>query len=466
MFSGNRVQVEGGGVRFCFFGGLLPSPAVTGNVLVGNFAGVRASGLCCLDAVVDCDKLTVVENSCQGAPGGAVTVVSGSLVLRNCIAVGNQGGGICRVDGTFVSEYCDVWGNPGGDYLNCAPGPTNISCDPAFCQSTLGDFRLYETSCCQGTGSDGTDIGALGVGCFTVPDVLFYDNFSDQDDAGWVVTASGSSGFSADVGTYLGTATSPGDSARSVVGTEQPFSDFAFRVAVQRPAASPPDAAQEIFLRYVDANHYYCVRWEDSGGALYKRDGQTTALLLPFAASIPLDTWVRLVWTVVGGTLTGAVLDDSGQQPLFVYEDLISPIVSGTVGVGMVGGSGLSQVRFDDVMVSFVDSTVTTAPPGSAAAGPSGYGSSVMIVRPNPFRSTVTIEFDLARPQFVRMGLYTVDGRRIANLIDGRRAGGHQWVVWNGRDRDGRHVAGGTYFLRLIAEDAGWVRKLVYLGGR
>jgi hypothetical protein len=44
-------------------------------------------------------------------------------------------------------------------------GEGNIDCDPQFCDPENGDYHLHFNSCCVGTGQDGADIGALGIGC-------------------------------------------------------------------------------------------------------------------------------------------------------------------------------------------------------------------------------------------------------------------------------------------------------------
>ncbi len=73
-------------------------------------------------------------------------------------------------------------------------------------------------------------------------------------------------------------------------------------------------------------------------------------------------------------------------------------------------------------------------------------------VYPNPFNPSTTIAFSLAAPADVRLGIYDLQGREIARLVDGRQqAGGHS-VAWNGRATDGRRVASGTYLARLAID--------------
>jgi hypothetical protein len=44
-------------------------------------------------------------------------------------------------------------------------GEGNIDADPLFCNPDSGDFTLAENSPCVGTGEDGANMGAFGVGC-------------------------------------------------------------------------------------------------------------------------------------------------------------------------------------------------------------------------------------------------------------------------------------------------------------
>ena len=60
-------------------------------------------------------------------------------------------------------------------------GDGNIDTNPLFCDQSSGDFTLAENSPCIGSGENGTDIGALGVGCETailsLDKELLPDNF-------------------------------------------------------------------------------------------------------------------------------------------------------------------------------------------------------------------------------------------------------------------------------------------------
>lgn len=80
---------------------------------------------------------------------------------------------------------------------------------------------------------------------------------------------------------------------------------------------------------------------------------------------------------------------------------------------------------------------------------------------PNPFNPATTIRFALPRGAAVRLGIYGLDGRLVATLVDGHRTAGVHEIVWRGTDGAGRGVASGTYFCRLQADGITEVRKMV-----
>ena len=45
--------------------------------------------------------------------------------------------------------------------------------------------------------------------------------------------------------------------------------------------------------------------------------------------------------------------------------------------------------------------------------------------------------------------VFTLDGRRIATLVDGEIAAGEHTARWNGRDVDGQPMPSGFYLYRL-----------------
>jgi hypothetical protein len=67
--------------------------------------------------------------------------------------------------------------------------------------------------------------------------------------------------------------------------------------------------------------------------------------------------------------------------------------------------------------------------------------------RPNPFRQSAQIPFALSVGGHVRIAVYDTRGREIAVLENGNRPVGNYLAVWNGRNRSGRPVGTGVYYV-------------------
>ncbi len=86
---------------------------------------------------------------------------------------------------------------------------------------------------------------------------------------------------------------------------------------------------------------------------------------------------------------------------------------------------------------------------------------------PNPFSTTATFSVETARPGLLRLHIVDVLGRTVRTLVEAQRQAGRHTFAWDGTDATGRRVAGGIYFVRMLADDEGatytQVRKLVLM---
>jgi hypothetical protein len=71
--------------------------------------------------------------------------------------------------------------------------------------------------------------------------------------------------------------------------------------------------------------------------------------------------------------------------------------------------------------------------------------------RPNPFRGTTTIAFDLPAESPVTLEVFDLLGRRVATLADASYRAGRHSVEWDLRDLSGSRVRPGVYAYRLSA---------------
>jgi len=103
---------------------------------------------------------------------------------------------------------------------------------------------------------------------------------------------------------------------------------------------------------------------------------------------------------------------------------------------------------------------VLVGPPAAARFG-------IQRVSPDPLTRgrEATIAFGLpdagTGSREVRLEVFDLQGRRVAALVQGERAPGTHFVVWDGRDDGGRPVTTGLYLLRLQAGGQAGARRLL-----
>jgi len=83
---------------------------------------------------------------------------------------------------------------------------------------------------------------------------------------------------------------------------------------------------------------------------------------------------------------------------------------------------------------------------------------------PNPFNPVTTICYVLPEGgDRVLLEIFDAAGRHVRTLIDGYRDGGSQSVAWGGDDEEGRTVASGIYFYRLVTARSRDTKRMVLL---
>lgn len=83
--------------------------------------------------------------------------------------------------------------------------------------------------------------------------------------------------------------------------------------------------------------------------------------------------------------------------------------------------------------------------------------------RPNPFRSSTRIDFELPAPGRVTLEVFDVSGRLVTTLADRSFDAGSHAIDWQGRDAYGVDVKAGMYFYRLTAPGFLETRKMLLI---
>jgi C1A family cysteine protease len=82
---------------------------------------------------------------------------------------------------------------------------------------------------------------------------------------------------------------------------------------------------------------------------------------------------------------------------------------------------------------------------------------------PNPFNPSTEIHYALSEACRVRLTIYSVNGRRIAKLLDEYQEAGYKSVIWDGTNDTGAAESSGIYFYLLEAKGRRMSRKMILL---
>ncbi|MCD4697146.1 MAG: T9SS type A sorting domain-containing protein, partial [Bacteroidales bacterium] len=70
-------------------------------------------------------------------------------------------------------------------------------------------------------------------------------------------------------------------------------------------------------------------------------------------------------------------------------------------------------------------------------------------VFPNPFTTSTNIEFEVNKPGFTTLKVYSYQGKIIRTLLVGTKPEGKYKYCWDGKDNNGDKMSAGVYLIRL-----------------
>ncbi len=82
---------------------------------------------------------------------------------------------------------------------------------------------------------------------------------------------------------------------------------------------------------------------------------------------------------------------------------------------------------------------------------------------PNPFNPSTKIAFELPKASHVKLIIYDIVGREVAQVAGGDYPAGYTELTWNGINRNGNLVSSGVYFYRVSADSWNKVKKMLML---
>nr|MCS5654129.1 leucine-rich repeat domain-containing protein [Candidatus Neomarinimicrobiota bacterium] len=136
--------------------------SINNSLIANNFSSspphnddTLTGGIVAMNSILELDNNTFYGNSGEFYGGAIHFDTSSTGIITNSIFWENEGPE--GITGVATITYSIVQG--GWD------GEGNIDANPLFCDPDSGDYTLATNSPCVGTGEDGENMGAFGVGC-------------------------------------------------------------------------------------------------------------------------------------------------------------------------------------------------------------------------------------------------------------------------------------------------------------
>lgn len=160
---------------------------------------------------------------------------------------------------------------------------------------------------------------------------------------------------------------------------------------------------------------------------------------------------------------SGAILYDSFADPdlgpdwrldSFIIDDFNgdgNEEILGSFISGDLSGSSYRTTLIGDTAVSSAEDFEST------------FGIMMSSGRPNPTSGPNHIAYELPKGSHVSLKVYDIAGRHVRTVIDTQMAAGEHQAFWDGRDKEGRSVASGTYFYELKAEGQRLTQKVLQI---
>ncbi len=82
---------------------------------------------------------------------------------------------------------------------------------------------------------------------------------------------------------------------------------------------------------------------------------------------------------------------------------------------------------------------------------------------PNPFNQSTIISFEVMVATKLTLAIYDSIGRLVVKLVDAQQAPGRKEIRWDGRDRAGRPLPSGVYFVTLAADNGATTQKILLI---
>jgi flagellar hook assembly protein FlgD len=87
--------------------------------------------------------------------------------------------------------------------------------------------------------------------------------------------------------------------------------------------------------------------------------------------------------------------------------------------------------------------------------------ASIGNIYPNPFSGQTTISFHLEDEAQLNLDIYSLDGRKVASLVNGNISAGNHEITWDGTGLQGQKLNAGIYLCTLKTNSVITTQKII-----
>jgi hypothetical protein len=298
-------------------------------------------------------------------------------------------------------------------------GDNLLFADPLFCNPDSGDYTLAENSPCVGTGENGANMGAFGVGCgaiFTPPELVINEFLASNEAC--CTDENGDYDDYIEIYNY-------GDEAVDIGGLFIADDIGNYDDYYQIPAGNDSTIIQpgDFLLLWADK--------ESEQGVLHveiklSSDGEQIGLFMPDS-------------TTVVDTLTFGEQSDDVSYGRYPDGSDTWQLMNPTPGA-----ANTQELSLDEALLI----------------------PEVFVLHqnyPNPFNPITTLRYDLPEQATVNIIIYDIMGREVKTLINQTQDAGYRSIIWDATNDYGKPVSAGIYLYQIQAGDFVQTRKMVLL---
>jgi subtilisin family serine protease len=232
----------------------------------------------------------------------------------------------------------------------------------------------------------------------------------------------------------------------------------------QLPSSSAPRAA--MFLNWDDL----APATDGTGYVYYYHDTANHRFIIEYDSvayygSSTVDKFEVIIYDTTVTTYTGDNAFLVQYKTANLYTSATLGIQDQTMAIGIQGLFNGAYHKACEPIAPGRAILYTTDPPMTAVTddyGPASVPTKLELsVRPNPLRTRVSLAYAVPVEGRVSIKVYDAAGRVVRDLVSQNLAAGRYSATWDGSSADGRRIANGVYFCKLVTSIGARQQKLV-----